>query len=123
MLSGARRGPGWSSGGCGNRGGLAVTDEVPCTVEDTIGFRGEEVEETTRQVKAAVGAPGALVHDLGIGGLPVVSHGDHFEAVGTGVSVTELLNNQGQATAVTMDRAVLHTGVLRATIKSLATLF
>jgi len=91
LLSGGRRGPRGSSGRCsGGWGGLVVANEVPSTVEDTVRFGGEEVEETTRQVKTAVGASGALVQDCGSGSLPTVTHGDLFEAVGTGVSVAEL---------------------------------
>jgi hypothetical protein len=69
-----------SRGGCG-RG--RVTDEVPCTVDDTGTLGGEEGEETTRKVETTIGASRALVRNGGSGGLSVVSHGDLFEAVGT----------------------------------------
>jgi len=32
---------------------------------------------------------------LGSGGLSAVSHGDHLETVGTGVTAAELINSQG----------------------------
>lgn len=102
---------------------MSIASEVPCTIDDAIRFRGEEVEESTRQVETAEGASRALVHDCCSGGLPVISHDNLLEAIGTGVSATELLNSQGQTTVGKVNRAKLHTGVLRATIKSLATLF
>ena len=123
MLSSGRRGPRGSRGRRGGRGGLAITDEVPCTVKDTFGFRGEEIEKTTRQVETAIWASRTLVHDCGSCGLPIVCHENLLEAVGTGVSAAELLNNEGQTATATVDRAEPLTGVFRATMKSLATLF
>jgi len=90
LLSSGRRGPSGGCGRCGGWGRLVGASEVPCAVDDTFRFRGEEVEETTRQVEALVRASRALVHDRGSGGLPVVSHDNLLEAVGRRVCATEL---------------------------------
>jgi len=96
---------------------------MPLAVDDTDRFRGEELEEATRKVEATVGASRALVHNGGNGALSAVGDADLLEAVRTGVSATVLLNDQGQATEVTVGTEGVHTGVFKATIKSLATLY
>ena len=110
--SGGRRGRGRGLFGGGGRlgvirsriGRIPIANEVPFTVDDTGGLRGEEPEETTGKVEATVGASGTLVHNGGNGALSIVRHTDLLEAVGTGVSTAVLLNGRGQATAVALGR-------------------
>jgi hypothetical protein len=95
---------------------------VPFTVDNTGRLRGEELEETTRKVETTVRASRTLVHDGRSGSLSAVRDANLLEAVGAGVSSTVLLNDQGQTTVFASETEV-PTGVFRATIKSLATLF
>ena len=125
---GGRRGRGFFGGRRlgGVRGGIGripTVSEVPFTIDDTDRLRSEEPEKTARKVETAVGASRALIRNGGNSGLSVVSHTDLLEAVGTGVSATELLNGQGQATAVTLGMGKAHTALFKATIKSLSTLY
>lgn len=97
--------------------------EVPCAVDDTCRFRGEEVEETTRQVETLVRASRALVHDCGSRGLPIVGHDNLLEAEGRRVCATELLKKIKINSRHSEYNGELHTAEFRATIKSLATLY
>lgn len=95
---------------------------MPFTVDNTGRLRGEELEETTGKVKTTVRASGTLVGDGGSGGLSAVRDADLLEAVGAGVSATELLHDQGQSTVFASETEEIPTALFRATIKSLATL-
>ena len=96
---------------------------MPFTVDNTGRLRGEELEETTRKVETTPRAPRTLVHDGGSGSLSAVRDADLLEAVGTRISATVLLNDQGQATVFGLETGEVLTGVFRATIKSLSTLY
>ena len=95
---------------------------MPFTVDDTGILRGKEPEETTGKVETAVRASRTLVHDGGNSGLSAVRDADLLKAVRTGISTTILLNGQGQATALALEMEA-RTGVFKATMKSLSTLY
>ena len=115
-------------GGLGGFGGIRVgigraIDEVPFTVKNTGRFWGKELEETTRKVETTVRASRTLVHNGCNGTLSAERDADLLEAVGAGVSITVLLNDQGQTTIFASEMEGMPTGVFKATIKSLSTLY
>lgn len=82
----------------GGWGGLAVvSDEVPGSVKDTIGFGSEEIEQTAGQIETSVWTSRTLVGDCGSCGLPIVGHDDLLEAVRARVSVTILLKERSNS--------------------------
>jgi len=64
--------------------------ELPGTKQDTCFRRSKEVEKSRRQVKASRRAYLTLVHDHGLGGFPIIGHGDGFAAMASRIALTEL---------------------------------
>lgn len=84
---------------------------MPFTVEDTVGLRGKEVKETTREIETTVRTSRTLVHDGGGGSLSLVRHTDRLEAVGAGVSATELLTGRSDYSIRVGSKGDTHGGI------------